>query len=139
LDQPGRSPIGFGPAPNRSGIDITAGSKQLGIFGGVLIASIGEKGGSATALKQIVRAGEGPARMSERKWSEEDKRTITELNGTRIETGPLRLAPRDITTDGPLWIGARKGLPSNLREPFKSSFLRLDSRQKPSGRMERYA
>lgn len=47
---------GFGLGPNRSGIDITAGTPAENIFVGILIAGIGDKDGSATALKQIVRA-----------------------------------------------------------------------------------
>jgi hypothetical protein len=119
---------GFGLGPDRSGIDITTGSQSENIFAGILIAGIGDKDGSATALKQIVRA-DAQDRMGETKWSAADKETIAKINATRVESGPLKLIPRQVT-DGPLWIGARKGLPATLEEPFKSSLLRLTTREK---------
>ncbi|UPK11621.1 hypothetical protein IVA93_36750 [Bradyrhizobium sp. 155] len=126
---------GFGLGPNRSGIDITAGSEDGKIFAGILIAGIGDKDGSATALKQIIRA-DAQDRMRETKWSQIEKEAIARINGTRVESGPLKLVPRKMT-DGPLWIGARKGLPENLDERFKGSLLRLTTREKSSSPMQR--
>jgi hypothetical protein len=126
---------GFGLGPDRSGIDITAGSPSENIFVGILIAGIGDKDGSATALKQIVRA-DAQDRMGETKWSAADKEIVAKINGTRVESGPLKLIPREVT-DGPLWIGARKGLPASLEEPFKSSLLRLTTREKSPVPMKR--
>ncbi|MCP1974283.1 hypothetical protein J2R87_008023 [Bradyrhizobium elkanii] len=126
---------GFGLGPNRSGIDITAGSRSEKIFAGILIAGIGEKDGSATALKQIVRAAD-QARMSETTWSQIDRGVIATINGTSIESGPLKLLPRKMT-EGPLWIGARKGLPAKLEEPFKGSLLRLTTRESSRIPMQR--
>lgn len=126
---------GFGLGPNRSGIDITAGSLSENIFAGILIAGIGEKSGSATALKQIIRA-DAQVRMSETRWSRIDKEAIARINGTMVGSGPLKLVPRNVT-DEPLWIGARKGLPATLEERFKGSLLRLTTREKSPVPMQR--
>jgi hypothetical protein len=126
---------GFGLGPDRSGIDITAGTKAENIFVGILIAGIGDKDGSATALKQIVRA-DAQDRMAETKWSAADKERIAKINGTRVKSGPLKLVAVKMT-DGPLWIGARKGLPATLEEPFKGSLLRLTTRGKSPVPMKR--
>ncbi|OKO67301.1 hypothetical protein AC630_40480 [Bradyrhizobium sp. AS23.2] len=126
---------GFGLGPDRSGIDITAGIPAESIFVGILIAGIGDKDGSATALKQIVRA-DAQDRMGETKWSAADKAILAKINGTRVETGPLRLVAGDMS-DSPLWIGARKGLPATLDEPFKGALLRLTTRERSPVLMKR--
>lgn len=61
---------------------------------------------------------------------------IAPINGTKVESGPLRLVARKMT-DGPLWIGARKGLPAALEKPFKGSLLRLTTREKSPIPMKR--
>ncbi|WP_407168190.1 hypothetical protein [Bradyrhizobium sp. ORS 111] len=86
-------------------------------------------------MKQIIRA-DAQDRMSETGWSEIEKKAIALINGTRVESGPLKLVPRRFT-DEPLWIGARKGLPSTLQEPFKASMLRLTTREKSPIPMQR--
>ena len=126
---------GFGLGPDRSGIDITAGSKSNNVFAGILISGIGKKDGSGTALKQIIRA-DTQSRMSETRWSVADKEIIARINGTKVESGPLKLLPTTVS-DQPLWIGARKGLPENLEEPFKGSLLRLTTRERSPVPMKR--
>ena len=100
-----------------------------------MISGIGKKDGSGTALKQIIRA-DTQSRMSETRWSVADKEIIARINGTKVESGPLKLLPTTVS-DQPLWIGARKGLPENLEEPFKGSLLRLTTRERSPVPMKR--
>jgi hypothetical protein len=96
------------PAPNWSGIDITAGCKEKEIAAGLLIAAIGERRGSATALKTIVRAGKDyiPRRVDT--WSDQEKHIIQSIDKTRIDVGALKLETIPETRRIPLWIGPRK-------------------------------
>jgi hypothetical protein len=113
------------PAPNRSGIDITAGSSSKNIFAGLLIAAIGERDGSATALKGVVRAGNEYSFDRKDRWGEKEKDVLAKINGKRISDGPLRLVSSPVPRKGTLWVGPRKGLSDKIKEPFRDCHLRL--------------
>jgi hypothetical protein len=113
------------PAPNWSGIDITAGckEKEKEIAVGLLIAAIGERRGSATALKTIVRAGKDYIPRRKDKWSDQEKLIIQSIDKKRIDVGALKLESIPETRQIPLWIGPRK-ISEKQRAKIKEPIIR---------------
>jgi len=93
-------------APNWSGLDITAGSRSLGIYAGLLVRELDQKDGSATAFKTIIR-GKPLPRENHDTWSPHERKIIDSIDGKSVTAGPLRLeaCPQPRTSD--LWIGPR--------------------------------
>jgi len=86
------------PIFNRHGVDITCGSREKGIYGGVLIRHIsGENShdGSGRALRGIVRGNKGfeaiPRGSLEANWSQEEKDFFKRMNNHSIFGGDLKL------------------------------------------------
>jgi hypothetical protein len=116
------------PAPNWSGIDITAGCKEKAIAAGLLIAALGERRGSATALKTIVRAGTDYVFKRDDEWSPTERANIQTSDTKKIDAGPLKLRSLPGMRQVPLWIGPRKfgdKQRAKIKEPFRSSCLRI--------------
>ncbi|MGO3931849.1 hypothetical protein [Rhodopseudomonas pseudopalustris] len=111
------------PSPNRSGIDITSGSKADGIFCGLLIAGIGEKKGSSTALKTIVRPMDET--FDAPRWSDDEKILMNQIDGTRIEGGELRLTKSPFPRSIPLYVDTRRLAGDHIPARFKDALLRI--------------
>lgn len=78
-------------ACNYSGIDITCGDKENGIYGGILIRELEHNDGSATAVKSIIRNQRKPVYDKKDKWSAEEKEKLYQIHRSDILTGPLKL------------------------------------------------
>ena len=97
-------------APNYSGIDITAGSRQGGIYAGLLIRELDQNDGSARALQTIIR-GEFSSKRAGNVWSPEEKEILSTIHRGSVFSSPLRLVPRPVPRPAePLWCGPRWGL-----------------------------
>lgn len=120
------------PAPNRSGLDITAGFPSERISAGLLVAALGEKDGSATALKAIVRFDRPYSFVRRDRWSADEKKTLCEINHESIEVGILRLCERETAQETPLFIGPRKRLGKSVPEKFRNAHLRMATRRWPT-------
>jgi hypothetical protein len=110
-----------------SGIDITAGvvdrAAGVEIYAGMLVRELGCCDGPAKALQSIVRGGYDSSR---RRWSEEEKVFLGEIQGKSIFEGPLALKRRpDKVEEKPLWVGPRKLPNKNLEQRFRGAMLRL--------------
>lgn len=112
------------PSPNRAGIDITAGSRSAGIFAGLLVAAIGERDGSATALKTIARPSAPYHFKRKDKWEQEERSWLTTINGTSVVSGSLRLVPAS-REHFQLFVGPRKRLARNAPDIYRRAPLRL--------------
>jgi len=114
-------------APQYSGIDITAGSRN-GLadevtYAGLLIRELDSNDGSAKAFQSIVR---GKYLSDERRWTDEERQRIREIHGTGIKSGPLRLVSRSTPKTCQLWIGPRKlSTKRPEAERFKHAHLRV--------------
>jgi hypothetical protein len=114
-------------APNYSGIDITAGSRQGGIYAGLLIRELDQNDGSAKALQTIIR-GEFLPKRAGNVWSPEEKEILSTIHRGSVFSSPLRLVPRALPRPAePLWCGPRWGLNPKTAdaEKFASAPLRL--------------
>ena len=66
--------------------------------------------------------------MSELTWSDQEKVIIAKINGTKINSAPLKLVPRLEPRKDRLYIGPRKiseKQRAKIKEPFRSSCLRI--------------
>jgi hypothetical protein len=90
-----------------------------------LVAAIGDRDGSATALRGIVRAGREYHFDRKDVWSDKEKGILKDINGRRTNDGPLRFVSCKIPRAGKLWIGPRKGLNDGLEERYRDCYLRL--------------
>lgn len=115
------------PPPNWSGIDITAGCESKEIAAGLLIAAIGERPGSATAFKAIVRSGTDYAFRRKDTWSSEDRAIIETINGKSVSKCALTLQTRKCEASERqfLWIGPRKFGGDQSNTKFGKRFLRV--------------
>jgi hypothetical protein len=116
------------PPPNWSGIDITAGCRERKIAAGILMAAIGDRNGSATALKTIVRAGEDYRFRRNDEWSDEENLIIQSFDKKRIDSGTLKLESIQEMRQIPLWVGPRKfgaKQRAKIEEPFRNSNFRI--------------
>lgn len=111
------------PAPNRSGIDITAGCENKEIAAGLLIAALGERPGSATACKIIIRSETGYSFRRNDTWSERDRSIIETINGRSIGQCALTLNGRESIRE--LWIGPRKLGKEQRNTEFGRRHLRI--------------
>lgn len=113
------------PAPNRSGIDLTAGCEKKRIAAGILLAAIGDRPGSATAFKAIVRPDIGYTFKRNDRWSDKERLWIQTINGTSIFSERLTIKKRASPLPTSLWIGPRK-LGKNHRDTeFGRRHLRI--------------
>jgi hypothetical protein len=108
-------------APNYSGIDITCGSRRVGIHAGLLVRELARSDGSARAFHTIVRGNYSFRRRDT--WSPEEKIKIGAIHQTGVFSGPLRLE-RCPSRQGSLWIGPRK-LPRKVPDEFRNACLRV--------------
>ncbi|WOH50683.1 hypothetical protein [Bradyrhizobium sp. sBnM-33] len=114
-------------SPNYSGIDITAGSRQQGIYAGLLIRELDQLDGSARALQTIIRAKFRSTREGN-VWTPDEKKILTTIHRSSILSSPLRLIPRSAArSNEPLWCGPRCGLKPKETddEKFVAAPLRL--------------
>jgi hypothetical protein len=111
-------------APSYSGIDITAGSRSLGIYAGLLIRELDRNDGSARALQTIVR-GEFSSERKGNVWSSAEKSAISSIHQSSVFSGPLKLVRRAEPREGELWIGPRWGLNSKTHMKFVECPLRI--------------
>jgi hypothetical protein len=115
-------------SPNRTGIDITAGSERKGIAAGLLISAIGDRQkSSGTAFKTIIRAGMDFASQKDGKLSERDRSVIEAINKKSVFKGALTLQRPEITISErpPLWIGPRKLTEKQKDDAFGKRCLRI--------------
>jgi hypothetical protein len=100
-----------------------------GIAAGLLIAAIGTRPGSATALKTIVRGGSDNFRRND-SWSSQEQTILESIDKKQIDACDLRLEPSKETSPiiPQLWIGPRKfgkAQRDKIKEPFRSACLRV--------------
>ncbi len=104
-------------APNYSGIDITCGNCELGIYGGIQIRELDFRDGSATSLKTIVRGEQGRKRLKmgsdewrqSLKWTDAEKERLQLIHRSHIFEGAVKLVPHK-TTPSPITAHKRVGL-----------------------------
>ncbi len=111
------------PSPDRCGIDITAGSKEAGIFCGLLIAGIGDTKGSSSALKRMIRSDSN--NFDDSRWSDEERKLLDEVNAKSIDKGKLRLERYPSSRSTPLYLCERRLSAPHIPAPFKNEPLRI--------------
>lgn len=109
-------------APTYSGIDITCGSKNRNLYGGLLVREL--DGEHRWVFQRIVRGNSHPFERKGNTWTCEEKRKVlAEIHSQSIdtETSLLRLAPSE-TIDVPLYSGPRIGLRRRIDNPLAERF-----------------
>ncbi|MBR1197794.1 hypothetical protein JQ574_17500 [Bradyrhizobium sp. AUGA SZCCT0158] len=112
-------------APTYSGIDITCGSDDDGIHGGILVREL--SGEHRWVFQRIIRGDRESFPRKGNVWSDDEKKIVRSIHGTNIHLGPLRLVRRQEQTT-PLYIGPRIGLrpkPNSGAEDVKTKAFRL--------------
>jgi hypothetical protein len=109
-------------APTYSGVDITCGSKELGVHGGLLIREI--DGEQRWVFQRIVRGNGHPFERKGNKWKpEEATRIVGSIHNQPIdaETSLLRLVSCE-PINSPLYSGPRIGLQTKAENPIAQRF-----------------
>lgn len=107
-------------APTYSGIDITCGSKQDGIYGGLLVRELSKE--RRWIFQRIVRGNRPSFPRKGNVWLAEEKELIrTKIHKCGISTGLLRLVPTE-EWKTQLYIGPRIGLRAQTGLPVENSF-----------------
>ncbi len=103
-------------------LDISCGNRDRNIYGGILLGQIDGKSGPTSALHTIVRGA-----VDRGKWPDEALRSLDDIHGSPIQSGPLRIEPRAERLTSSLWIGPRKGL--SPKHKYWNANLRIATRK----------
>ncbi|EAQ33577.1 hypothetical protein NB311A_09211 [Nitrobacter sp. Nb-311A] len=108
-------------APTYSGIDITCGSEDHGVFGGLLIRELDKE--QRWVFQRIVRGNRHPFARKGNKWQDNERKMIQDIHTKRIDdpTGLLQLVPCSHHAEA-LFKGPRIGLRPKLNEPTAQDF-----------------
>jgi hypothetical protein len=104
-------------APTYSGIDLTSGSEEEGLYGGLLIRELSEE--RRWVFQRIVRGDRPSFPRRGNVWRDDEKEIIRNIHTSSISAGLLQLAPSPERRT-PLYIGPRIGLRPKPGTPAES-------------------
>jgi hypothetical protein len=96
-----------GRAPHYSGIDIACGSREHGIYAGMLIRELDHE--QRWVFQRIVRGADIIKCRQGNRWRDHENTIIQNFHAKRLDESPLRLVEIE-ENDGLLYLGPRIGL-----------------------------